>query len=182
MYLCNKLCGNRSGLEDSSLNTINLCALFFGGNMNDEYMLLAIEEAKKAFDMGEVPIGAVIVKNNVIIAKAYNRKESLQSATKHAEILAIEKASKKIKNWRLDNCDLYVTLEPCPMCASAIKQSRISNVYYGLSNKYKKNNDIIRMIFQKDFTNHKVNFSCGYFSFEIEELMKKFFEKQRNNR
>ena len=106
--------------------------------MKEKYMKIAIKEAEKAFNIGEVPVGAVIVKNNKIIAKAYNKKEKLGSVTRHAEIIAIEKASKRISNWRLDNCDIYITLEPCPMCASAIKQSRIANIYCGLNNLDKK--------------------------------------------
>ncbi len=104
--------------------------------MEEKFMRIAINEAKKALILGEVPVGAVIVKNGKIISKAYNKKEKLNSVTKHAEIIAVEKASKKINNWRLDGCDIYITLEPCPMCASAIKQARISNIYFGLSNSW----------------------------------------------
>ncbi len=152
---------------------------FIGGNMKEEYMLLAIEEAKKAFLMGEVPIGAVIVYNDKVIAKAYNCKEKLKCATKHAEIIAVEKASKILGNWRLNGCELYVTLEPCPMCASAIKQSRIKKVYYGLSNKDQKNFEVIKSIFENDFSNPSVEFSCGYFSFEIQKMMNDFFIEKR---
>ena len=81
---------------------------------------MAINEARKAYKMGEVPVGAVIVKDDVVIAKAYNKKEKYGCVTGHAEILAVEKASKKLNNWRLNGCDIYITLEPCPMCASAI--------------------------------------------------------------
>ena len=81
----------------------------------------------------EIPVGAVIVKENKIIAKAYNKREKNQIATHHAEVLAIEKACKKLKSWRLDDCDLYVTLEPCPMCAGAIMNARIKNVYYAVA-------------------------------------------------
>ena len=147
--------------------------------MREKYMLMAMEEAKKAFIIGEVPIGAVIVFNDRVIAKAHNQKEKLNCVTKHAEILAVEKASKILGNWRLNGCELYVTLEPCPMCASAIKQSRIRHVYYGLSNKDKNNNNIIKLIFNKDFINPSVEFSCGYFSFEIEKLMNDFFKEKR---
>ena len=89
--------------------------------MNSVYMNIAIKEAKKAYKKGEVPVGAVIVKNNKIIAKAHNTKEKSKQAICHAEINAIKKATKKIKNWRLTNCDIYITLFPCPMCASAIQ-------------------------------------------------------------
>ena len=97
--------------------------------MNLKYLNLAFEYAEKAFVHGEVPIGAVIVKNNEIIGVGYNVKEEKQSVLAHAELIAINQASKKLNNWRLDNCDIYVTLDPCPMCASAIKQARIKNVF-----------------------------------------------------
>lgn len=91
----------------------------------------AIRESQKAFERDEVPIGCVIVKDGKIIARAHNRKEEKKCATAHAEILAIEKASRKTGDWRLDGCEMYVTLEPCPMCAGAILNARIRRVYYG---------------------------------------------------
>lgn len=95
------------------------------------YMDIALEQAKKAMEIGEVPVGAVIVKDGNILSKAYNMKEYLNDSTAHAEILAIKEASKKIDNWRLKGAHMYVTLEPCPMCASAIAQARIEKVYIG---------------------------------------------------
>ncbi|MGU8238051.1 tRNA adenosine(34) deaminase TadA [Clostridium perfringens] len=92
---------------------------------------LALEEAEKAREKGEVPVGAVIVKNGEIIAKAHNLKESLNDPTAHAEVLAIREACNKLNNWRLHGCEMYVTLEPCPMCAGAILQSRLSKIYIG---------------------------------------------------
>lgn len=100
-------------------------------SIKEKFMKEALKEAQKAYDKLEVPIGAVIVKDNRIIARAHNLKEEKQSSIKHAEILAIEKASKKLKNWRLTDCEMYVTLEPCPMCAGAIINSRIKRVYIG---------------------------------------------------
>ena len=147
--------------------------------MKEEYMHIAINEAKKGAKMGEVPVGAVIVYNDTVLSKAYNKKEKCNSAIQHAEILAVEKASKKLGNWRLDDCDLYVTLEPCPMCASAIKQSRIRHVYYGLSNSNKDNTEIIKLIFSKDSLNPEVSFSYGYFSSEIKKIMIDFFKEKR---
>ena len=99
--------------------------------MDNDFMNLAIKEAKKAYKKYEVPIGAVIVKNGEIIAKAYNLRETKNSALCHAEILCIKKACKKLNSWRLDNCVMYVTLEPCAMCAGAINQARIKKVYFG---------------------------------------------------
>lgn len=103
--------------------------------MNEYYMKLAIKEAKKALKIKEVPVGAVIVKNNKVIAKAFNKKEKNKDVTKHAEIIAISKACKKIKNWRLDDCEIYITMEPCMMCSGAIQQSRISKIIYGIKNE-----------------------------------------------
>ena len=104
-------------------------------DIKEKYMKKAIEQAEKAYDKLEVPVGAVIVKDGKIIAKAFNQKETKYDTTKHAEILAIQKASKKLKSWRLLDCEMYVTLEPCPMCAGAIIQSRIKKVYYGVADE-----------------------------------------------
>ena len=147
--------------------------------MNLKYMDVAFFEANKAFSKGEVPVGAVIVKDEKIIAKAYNKKEKTCCATNHAEILAIKKATKKLKNWRLDGCDMYVTLEPCPMCASAIKQSRIKNVYSALSNKDKNNILLVNKIFDKDTINSSVNFVNELSVEKSEILLQKFFAIKR---
>ena len=97
---------------------------------NKEYFMQeALKEAKKAYNKLEVPVGVVIVKDDKIIARAYNQKEMKNSPIKHAEIIAIEKACKKLNNWRLNDCEMYVTLEPCPMCAGAIVNSRIKKIY-----------------------------------------------------
>ena len=149
--------------------------------MDLKFMDEAFKCAKKAFDYNEVPIGAVIVKDNLIIGSAYNKKESINCCTAHAEILAIEEASKSINNWRLENCDIYITLDPCPMCASAIKQARIRNVYSALSNSDTKNSDIINKIFEKDDTNPRVNFVSNIDSTKSKIILNKFFKKQRNN-
>lgn len=98
------------------------------------YMNLALKEAKKAIKYGDIPIGCVIVMNNKVISKAFNKKEFNNNPIKHAEIIAIEKASKKLNTWHLDECTLYTTMEPCLMCAGAILQSRISRIVYGLPN------------------------------------------------
>ncbi len=148
--------------------------------MNDEFMNLAFECAEKAFELNEVPIGAVIVKNNMIISYAYNQKESNHSSLYHAELIAIHEASKKMNNWRLDDCDLYVTLDPCPMCASAIKQSRIHNVYSALSNSDLTNDSIIRKIFESDSTNPGVLFKTNLCMERSKKLLNTFFKKQRN--
>lgn len=100
-----------------------------------DYMKIAKEEAILGLNKGEIPVGAVIVKDGVIIGRAHNLKETLNDSTAHAEILAIKEASKNIGSWRLNGAEMYVTLEPCPMCASAISQSRISKIYVGTFNK-----------------------------------------------
>lgn len=100
----------------------------------EQYMLLALEEAKKAYAENEVPVGCIIVKDNEIIASAYNKKEQYKDGLAHAELLAIKQAQSVLGTWRLNNCELYVTLEPCPMCAGAIIQSRISKLIFGAKN------------------------------------------------
>ena len=137
--------------------------------------------AELAFIEDEVPIGAVVVKNNEIIGYGYNSKEKNGLVIDHAEIKAITMAEKNINNWRLDDCDMYVTLDPCPMCASAIKQARIKNVYSALSNSDSSNNEIIRMIFEADSTNPGVNFVSNIEPTKSQIILNKFFKKQRNN-
>lgn len=99
--------------------------------MNEFFMKIAIEEAKKAYDINEIPVGAVIVKDNKILARTHNLKEKNKNPLHHAEILAIENACSLLESWRLNECDMYVTLEPCVMCAGAILNSRIKNLYFG---------------------------------------------------
>ena len=106
--------------------------------MEEKFMNEALKEARKAYEKLEIPVGAVIVKNGKIISRAHNLKETKQTATAHAEILAIQKANKKLNNWRLIDCDMYVTLEPCSMCKEVIKQTRIKKVYYLLSKPLEK--------------------------------------------
>lgn len=147
--------------------------------MNIKYMKLAYKEALKALKDDEVPVGTVIVKDGKVIAKAYNMKESKQCGVYHAEILAIMRACKKLSNWRLENCDIYITLAPCPMCASAIKQSRISNVYCGLSNSDSSVMNITKEILENNDINSSVNLYTDLFSNEVSVLLKEFFENRR---
>lgn len=142
------------------------------------YMKIALEEAKKAYSKGEVPIGAVIVKNGEIIAKAHNLKETLKSVIAHAEILAIEEASKKINDWRLNDCEMYVTLEPCSMCASAIAQARISKLHIGTFNKDMGACGTILNILDYDIFNSYVEINWCY-NKECSELISKFFYEIR---
>lgn len=178
--MCNESNRTRSGLENSSLNISLSCALLFWRDfMNIEYMELAYNEAIAAFLENEVPVGAIIVKNDKIIAVAHNLKEKNNCCVHHAEILSIIDASKKLNNWRLDDCDMYVTLEPCPMCASAIKQARIKNLYCGLSNSDQNNQKIIKNIFEADKVNPKVNFYTNLYREKVFLLMQKFFSDKR---
>lgn len=117
--------------------------------MINYYMVEAINQAKKAYKNGEIPVGAVIVRDNKIIAKSYNKVEKEKIVVSHAEINAIKIATKKLKNWRLLDCDMYVTLEPCPMCSWAIKLSRIRNVYYCISKSEYENNIINKIKLDK---------------------------------
>ena len=143
-----------------------------------KFMEKATELGYKAFSKEEIPIGAVIVKNNKIIAYAYNKREKSQIATHHAEILAIEKACKKLKSWRLDDCDLYVTLEPCPMCAGAILNARINKLYFGAYDKTSKTN-LLEQIMQDDRLNHKTQVQGGIMEQDCSNIMTRFFKNKR---
>lgn len=147
--------------------------------MNMKYMDMAILEAKKAALEDEVPVGCVIVFNDNVISKAYNKKESLKMVTGHAEIIALEEASNKMNNWHLDGCDVYITLEPCPMCASALKQARVNHIYCGLSNSDKNNFKIISDILQSDRTNPSVAITNDLAVEKVSTLLKNFFENRR---
>ncbi len=148
--------------------------------MNKKFLDLAFKYAKKAYNLGEIPVGAVIVKDNEIISYGYNKKEKDHNVLRHAELIAIEKASKKLCNWRLDGCDIYITLDPCPMCASAIHQARISNVYSALNNSDSENLDIIKRIFKKDKTNPKTNFVSNVSRETSKEILNSFFDTKRD--
>lgn len=151
--------------------------------MNDyEYMLLALEEAKKAYDEGEVPVGAVIVKDDNVIAKAYNTKEKNKCSLDHAELSAIKFACGKLNNWRLIGTTIYVTLEPCPMCASAIKQSRINRVVYLLDNNDINTSKIVNEVFSLHDANapvEKVKLDISKFNEEDIMILSDFFRKRR---
>lgn len=141
--------------------------------MKEKYMIEAIKQAKKAYKKDEVPIGAIIVKNNKIISKGYNKKEKKHIVTNHAEIIAIEKANKKLKTWHLDECELYTTLEPCMMCSGAIIQSRIKKVYCSIKNN---NNDLNKIIKENKL---KIDIEYGICKKESLSLIQSFFNKKR---
>ena len=144
-------------------------------NINEKFMKEALKQAKKAYEKLEVPVGAVIVKDGKIIARAYNQKETKFDTTKHAEILAIQKASKKLKSWRLIDCEMYVTLEPCPMCAGAIIQSRLKKVYYSVPDE-KTGAVGSKLNLFKDYKfNHNVESENGILTDKCKELIQNFF-------
>ena len=143
--------------------------------MNDEYyMKKALEQAQIAYSLNEVPIGSIIVKNNKIIASAYNKKEINNIATHHAEILAINEACQKLNTWHLEDCTLYTTVEPCMMCTGAIIQSRISKVVYGTNNYV--------FGYLTKINNHKIAIKQGILKEECLNILSKFFQEQRNTK
>jgi len=144
------------------------------------YMGKALEEAKTAFAVGEIPIGAVIIYQKKSIARAYNLRESLPCATAHAELLAIEKACRVLGRWRLSGCTLYVTCEPCPMCAGAIVNSRLDRVVYGCADPKA---GAVRSLFQladSPLLNHRAAVTAGVRADECAALLKEFFRRKRN--
>lgn len=150
--------------------------------MEEKFMKEALKEAQKAYQKKEVPVGAVIVKDGKIIARAHNIKEEKNDTTKHAEILAISKASKKLQSWRLTDCEMYVTLEPCSMCAGACIGARIKKVYIGTMDlKTGACGSVLNLL--EDYTfNHKAELQTGILQKECEELLKKFFKELRQSK
>ena len=142
-------------------------------------MNLAIAQARLALKHDEVPIGAVIVKDGEVIARAYNKMEKTQLATAHAEILAINKACKKLGSWRLDDLDIYVTLEPCPMCAGAIVNARIRNVYFGAYEPKSGSAQSKFSILTDSGLNHTTNFIGGIKQEVCSNLIKNYFKSKR---
>ncbi len=140
----------------------------------NEYMLAAIEEAKKAFDVGEVPVGCIITRKNEIISRTHNLRETERNAISHAEILAINEACLKKGDWRLDDCEMYVTLEPCMMCTGAILNSRIKKLYFGAYDLSAGKSD--------ELINKGIEFYGGICEEECRSILNKFFCKVRNRR
>lgn len=152
-----------------------------GWNNVMDFMKIAKEQAMLAMEKGEIPVGAVIVKNGVVIGKGHNLKETLNDITAHAEILAIREASKYIQDWRLNGTEMYVTLEPCPMCASAIAQSRISKVYIGTFNKDMGACGSIMNLLDNRRLNCFVDVKWVYDE-ECSDLLVQFFNRKRKNK
>ena len=147
---------------------------------NDEYfMKKALLLAEEAGNNNEIPVGALLVKDNKIIAQAYNQKDSKRIVTRHAELITIEEACHLLNDWRLNDTTLYVTMEPCPMCASAIQQSRIKRVVYGCSSNNIENTIIINKILQNNCYNHSVDICNGVLQEECSTIIKNFFKSKR---
>jgi len=152
------------------------------GMTNEEkFMTAALREAKKAAAIGEVPIGCVIVMDGKIIARGYNKRTTSANVLNHAEIIAIRKACRKRGDWRLEECELYVTLEPCPMCAGAIVQARIPKVHIGCMNPKAGCAGSVVDLFHQKSLNHQVEAILGPLSSECSELMKSFFRELRKS-
>lgn len=146
---------------------------------DEQYMRLAITEAKQALAYNEVPIGAIIVYNNEVIARGYNTRETSQTTLSHAELTAIAEANKSVGSWRLEECTLYVTLEPCPMCAGAIVQSRIKRVVYGARDPKAGCAGTLMNLLVDDRFNHQVDVTPGVLEQECGGLLKDFFTQLR---
>lgn len=150
--------------------------------MELKFMKLAIKEAKKALEIDEVPIGAVVVLNGQVIAKAYNKVEKTNLPTAHAEILAINKASKKLNSWRLIDAEMYVTLEPCPMCAGAITNARIKKVYFGAYEPKSGSAESKFNILTESGLNHRTEYEGGILESECSLMLKEYFRNKRTNK
>lgn len=149
--------------------------------MKSEFIKAALNEARKAYQKKEVPVGAVIVKDSKIIARAHNLRETKNNSIAHAEVLCIEKACKKLNSWRLEGCDMYVTLEPCAMCAGALTQSRINKVYIGT--KDEKNGCVGSIANVLDInTTHKVMYEYLQDTTECSKILSDFFKELRKNK
>lgn len=160
--------------QESQKDMINL-------EIEKKYMQEALIEAKKAFNVLEVPVGCVIVKDGEIIARAHNLRETNQTSTAHAEILAINEACKKVGSWRLEDCDIYVTLEPCLMCSGAIINSRIRKLVYGAYEPKFGAHTSLTNVFDINF-NHKVEVIPMVLAEESNDLLKTFFKKLRDEK
>ena len=151
-------------------------------NKDEKYMKEAIKQAKKAYALGEVPIGCVIVYEDKIIGRGYNRRTIDKNTIAHAEMMAIKKASKKMDDWRLEDCTMYVTLEPCQMCSGAIVQSRMKKVVVGCMNPKAGCAGSILNLLQMEEFNHQVELEIGVLEEECSALMKTFFKELREKR
>jgi len=153
-----------------------------GMTQDEKYMREALRQAQKAYAINEVPIGCVIVYGDKIIGRGYNRRTTDKNTLAHAELQAIKKASKKMNDWRLDDCTIYVTLEPCQMCAGAIVQSRIKRVVVGCMNPKAGCAGSILNLLQMEAFNHQAELDTGVMEEECSLMLKDFFKQLRNKK
>ncbi|MDR3562080.1 MAG: tRNA adenosine(34) deaminase TadA [Negativicutes bacterium] len=148
--------------------------------MDDYYMALALAEARAAYSAGEVPIGAVLVMDGTVIASAHNKRETWQDATAHAEVIVIQAACRKLGRWRLTGATLYVTIEPCPMCAGALVMSRVDRLVYGSADYKAGAVESIFNVVQNAALNHRLEVTAGVRADECAAIMKDFFKAKRS--
>ena len=144
-----------------------------------KYMRLALEEAEKAFDKGEVPVGAVLIRQGELLTRGHNLKETMGDATSHAEIIALQKACHQVGGWRLTESTLYVTLEPCPMCAGALLQARVERLVYGAHDPKAGAVHSLYQLLNDDRLNHRLQVESGLLAEECGEILKRFFRSRR---
>ncbi|MBU4271017.1 MAG: tRNA adenosine(34) deaminase TadA [Planctomycetes bacterium] len=147
--------------------------------MHEHFMRTALEEAQQALQEDEVPVGAAIVHDGRLIARAHNQRERLRDPTAHAEMIAITQAAESLRSWRLDGCTLYVTLEPCPMCAGAIVQARVPTVVYGAADPKAGAVDSLYRMLNDPRLNHRVETIAGVLAAPCGEILSRFFQQQR---
>lgn len=172
----------RTGGERKQMNLYDAAEDQEQKKTDEKYMKAALKQAKKAYDLDETPIGCVIVHDGKIIGRGYNRRNTEKNPLAHAEIAAIRKASRKIGDWRLEDCTMYVTLEPCQMCAGAIVQSRIPQVVVGCMNpKAGCAGSVLNLLEMKEF-NHQAELRTGVLEEECSSMMKQFFRELRERK
>ena len=170
------------GRKTAALSGSSMCGSLFITMKHEEYMKIALEEAQKAKEIDEVPIGAIIVKDGEVIARSHNLRESTQNAIAHAEILAIEMACKTLNSWRLEGCVLYVTLEPCTMCGGASLLARVDGIVYGADDpKGGSLGSLFDLTLIKGF-NHQPWIKSGVLEKECSQILKDFFKDKRENK
>ncbi len=150
-------------------------------DLDTEFMMLALEEAQHALGQDEIPIGAVIAKEGHVIARAHNQREGLKDATAHAEIIAMRLACEKLKNWRLMGCTIYVTMEPCPMCAGAIQQARLARLVYGVADPKAGAAGSVMNIVDEPKLSHRLKITPGVEEEKSRDLINVFFKRMRLN-
>jgi len=147
--------------------------------LHQDWMRIALKQAQMAFEQGEVPIGAVVVYKGQVIAEAHNEKEKRNDPTAHAEVLVIQRATEVLGSWRLTDANLYVTLEPCPMCAGAILQSRLKQLVYGAADLKGGATGSVMNILDYKLWNHRVDIVAGVLEDECSDILKRFFKRLR---